>query len=319
MNKSILLATIVVLLVAGCTNQIPNPFQPVTISTTAGNGLVMTDLSPDSSSVSSNSSARISFTIDNMGGAAVPDSNSLIYLTGSDVDSLTDTSGIYWYGANTADQTQFKHFGKTMNPADANTGTPADEKIVSWSLKAPSVNKSQPDRNDNFIGRVYYDYQTTVTGTIWAYTQAESDTAKASNKALNKATFSTTSGPVTLIAKASPDPVVGDTTFSLRININNVGGGSLYKAGSVNYEPGSESIALTTDQVNIVTINVDAPGMTIGDGCNGDVTLPKGSNVVSCDLTLASAPSTFQGYPVTVTAVYGYYTERTTNVIVTGK
>jgi len=317
MNKSILLATIAVLLVAGCTaGGVQWPFQQVTTTTIGGNGLVITDFSPDSSTVTSGSSTRISFTITNAGGAIAPDASSLIYLTGSDI-SLTDTTGVYWH-SNT-DTSQFKHFGKDMNPANSNTGTPADEKIISWSLVAPNVTKSQPDRNDIFIGRVYYDYQTTVTGTIWAYTQAESDTAKAGGRTLNKATFSSTAGPVALSVKATPDPVVGTDTFTLTINVNNVGGGSLYKTGSVTYTAGSENIALTPDVVNIATISVSSPGMTVGTGCDGDITLPKGKNVVSCDLTLASAPATFQGYPITLTATYGYYTERTTNVIVTGK
>ena len=317
MNKSILLATIAVLLVAGCTTSgVQFPFQQVTTTSGGGNGLVMTDFSPDSSSLSSNSSTRISFTITNAGGAVVPIANSLIYLTGSNID-LTDSSGIYWH-SNT-DTSQFKHFTKDMNPANDNTGTPADEKIISWSLIAPSVSKSQPNRNDIFIGRIYYDYQTTVAGTVWAYTQAESDTAKASGRALSKSTFSSTAGPVALAAKISPDPVVGTDTFTLTIKVNNVGGGSLYKAGIVNYGSGTENIALTSDQVNIATIAVSGPGITVGTGCDGDVILPKGLNTVSCDITLSSPPATFQGYPITIAATYGYYTERTTNVIVTGK
>lgn len=318
MNKSILFATIAVLLVAGCTNQngtLQWPLQQITTTTAGGNGLVITDFSPDSSSVLSNSTDRISFTIDNVGGAAVPDANSLIYLTGSDIN-LGDTSGIYWHSST--DTSQFKHFGKTMNPESSDAQT-VDEKIITWSLAAPSVSKSQPERIDDFIGRVYYDYQTTVAGTIWAYTQAESDTARASSKALNKATFSSTAGPVSLVAKTSPDPIVSDTTFTLTVKVSNVGGGSLYKSGSVVYTPGSENIALTPDEVNIVTINVNAPGMTVGDGCNGDVTLPKGSNTVSCDITMSSSPTTFQGYPITITATYGYFTERTATVTVTSR
>lgn len=317
MNKSILFATIAVLLVAGCTQTgIQFPFQQITTTTVGGNGLVITDISPDSSTLNSGSSDRISLTIDNMGGAVAADANSLIYLTGSDI-SLGDTTGAYWHSS--IDTSQFKHFGKGMNPANANTGTPADEKIITWSLITPNVTKSQPDRNDIFVGRVYYDYQTTVAGTIWAYTQAESDSARAASRTLNKATFSSTSGPVALIAKVSPDPVVGTDTFTLTVKVNNVGGGILYKAGSVDYTSGSENIALTPDEVNVATIDVSGPDITVGDGCNGDLTLPKGSNTVSCDLTIANPPSTFQGYPISITATYGYFTERTTNVIVTGK
>ena len=203
MNKSILLTTIAVLLVAGCTGGIQLPFQQITTTQVGGAGMVFSDFSVDPTSVFSNSNARVMMTVSNKGGYPVPDTNSLVYLTGSAL-SLADTTGIYWHNAA---ETIFKHFGKTMNPEDTVRGTPADEKTMTWSLTAPNVSKGQT-RNDIFIGRVYYDYQTSVTGTVWVYSQSESDAARAASRTLNKATLSATSGPVALTVKTSPDPVI---------------------------------------------------------------------------------------------------------------
>lgn len=122
-----------------------------------------------------------------------------------------------------------------------------------------------------------------------------------------------------MTVKTSPDPVVlstGENTFSMTIKVSNVGGGVLYKQGAVTYTPGSEDITLTTDDLNKVNIAVSAPGMTVS-GCTGEQELVAGKDItLSCDITITSPPTTFQGYPVTVTAAYGYNSERTASVTV---
>jgi hypothetical protein len=319
MNKSILLTTIAVLLVAGCVG--PDgaefPFQQVTTTQIGGAGLVISDFSVDPTTLYSNSNARVMMTVANKGGFPVPDSKSLVYLTGSAL-SMDDTTGIYWHNAAEA---IFKHFAKTLNPEDTVRGTPADEKTMTWSLTSPNVTKGQT-RNDIFIGRVYYDYQTSVTGTVWVYSQSEADAAKASGRTLNKATLSSTSGPVAMTVRTSPDPVIlssGDNSFTVMMKLSNIGGGSLYKAGAVDYAAGSENIALTTDDLNKVDVDISAPGITFS-GCTGEQELISGKDItVSCDATVASAPTTFQGFPITVTAVYGYNAERTATVAVSGR
>jgi hypothetical protein len=318
MNKSILLAITAVLLVAGCTTPDGGQlFQQVTTTTVAGTGLVISDFTVDPTNVYSNANARIMMTAADKGGAPVPDTKSVIYLTGSAL-SLSDATGVYWH--NSAESI-YKHFGKTMNPEDTVRGTQADEKTLTWSLTSPNVSKGQT-RNDIFIGRIYYDYQTSVTGTVWAYSQAEADAARASGRTLNKATLTSTTGPVALTVKTSPDPIVlssGDSSFTMTIKVSNVGGGALYKVGAVNYAVGSEDVTLTTDELNKVDIAISAPGITV-TGCTGEQELVGGKDMtLSCDATITTAPPTFQGYPITVTATYGYNTERTATVVVSGR
>jgi hypothetical protein len=315
MNKSILLAIAAVLLVAGCTTSgVQFPFQQITTTTVGGAGLVISDFIADPTDVYSNSNSRIYLTVANKGGAPVPDANSVIFLTGSAL-KMDDTTGTYWHGTDTI----YRHFAKTMNPSDPVRETPADEKTITWTLVAPNVTRGQT-RNDIFIARVYYDYKTTVSGTIWVYQQSESDAARAANRALNKATFSSTSGPIALIIRASPDPVViGESSFTLNIKVSNVGSGALYRTGSVTYTS-PEDVTLTSDELNKVNIAITAPGMTIGTGCTGEQELVGGKDLtLSCDLTITSPPPTFQGFPITIAADYGYNTERTASVTVSGR
>jgi len=242
----------------------------------------------------------------------------LVMLIGSAL-SLSDTTGMYW--RNSAESI-YKHFGKTMTPADPVRDIPASTKSFSWSLTSPTLAAGQ-SQNYIFIGRVYYDYQTNVGGIVWVYSQAESDAARAANRALNKATFSGTSGPVALTVKASPDPVIlspGETTFTMTIKVSNVGGGTLYRSGGVVYASGSESTTLTTDELNRVSISITAPGFTVPATCTGEQELVGGKDLtLTCDMTVNTPPTTFEGFPITVTATYGYFSERTTSVTVTGR
>jgi hypothetical protein len=317
MNKTILLATIAVLLVAGCTAPTGTqwPWQQITTTAIGGAGMVISDFVADQSTIYGGSTDRIMITVKNAGGYDVTTDKSLVYLTGSAI-SLGGDDKIYWTSGT--ETSLFKHFTSTMKSTDIVKGTEADERTITWSLKAPNI--TAQTRADLFIGRVYYDYQTAVTGTVWVYSQSESDAARAAGRTLNKATFSSTSGPVALIAKISPDPVVlatGENSFTLTIKVSNVGSGVLYKTGGVTYTLGSENIELTTDELNRVDIGISAPGMTLGSGCTGEQELIGGKDLtLSCDITITTPPTTFQGFPITITADYGYFAERTASVTV---
>jgi hypothetical protein len=321
MNKAILLATLATVFVAGCIQGgVQIPFLTTVTTTLGGTGLVITDFSADPTEAYSNGTGRVMMTVSDLGGAVVPMANSMVMLTGSAITpSLTDT--LYWSGSGTTTSV-FQHFTKDMNPADNVRGTPADEKTFTWNLKAPSGISKGSTRTDVFIGRVYYDYSTIVTGNVWVYSQSESDAARASSRTLNTATFSATSGPVALTLKSSPDPVVlasGESTFTIVMKISNVGGGTLYQAGLPLYTVGSESTAITQDQLNKVVVAIDSPGLTI-TGCSGAQELVAGKPLtLSCDVSVTSVPTTFASYQIKFTATYGYFSERTASVVVSGR
>ena len=248
MNKAILLATLAIVAVAGCTDvQIPQIFQPTT-TLLAGTGMVMTDFSADQTEVFGGQSDRVMMTVSNKGGHSVPDSESLVYLTGSALIESGTASPMYW----TTSANLIQKFGKEMKPADSIRDTPADEKIISWSLVAPNISRGEQTQY-LFIGRIYYDYQTKVTGNIWVYSESEADAARASERTLNTATWSATSGPVAVVGRVTQNPVIlygSDNKFTLVIKISNAGGGVLYQKGAITYSSTNpDDLKLTTDQI----------------------------------------------------------------------
>jgi hypothetical protein len=319
MKKSIIISVLAVILVAGCVGEIP--FIPIPSTFIGGNGLTIIEFSVEPSEVYGGSSARVIVEVENKGGALVEEEKGFVMLIGSALD-LDGDEDMYW--TSDTETSVYKHFGKDMKPADPVRETPSDTKRLSWSLKAPDIDAGQV-KEDIFIGRVYYDYETTVSGTIWIYSQDEADAARAAGRAMRSSTFTSTAGPVGVEVKTSPDPVVveGDgETFVLTIKLSSVGGGTLYKAGGVTYTDGSENEEITEDELNWVNVDIAASPsiLTIPGECEGDQELVGGKDVtITCDVTVINEPATFQGVPLTVTASYGYFTERTVSVSVSGR
>ena len=316
MKKEILLATLATLFIAGCTQQITNIF-PQQITFLGGTGLVMTDFSSDQTAVYGGQTNRIMMTVTNKGGHSVPDAESLVYLTGSALEPAGDDT-IFW----TTGDTLIRKFNTEMKPADIVGDVPATEKMITWSLVAPNISKGEQN-NYLFIGRVYYDYQTKVTGNIWVYSQAEWDAAKAAGTTLNKATWSASSGPVAINAYVTQDPVVlydTEDSFTLIVKVGNGGGGVLYSDDTIDYSTADpDDLALTTDQINRVDIGVNLAGTDLTNECTGTQELIGGKDItLSCDIVI-TPPATFQSFPITITADYGYFTERTASVVVTGR
>lgn len=323
MNKGILLAILATVLIAGCTGgtqlQIPWITSPTTF--TGGNGLVISDFSIDNAQVYSNHSAKVSMTVNNKGGSTVPQANALAVLQGSAIkDTLADN--LYWSGRSTTTSV-YQDMGKDMKPYDPVKDIPADEKTLDWFLTSPTGITAGTTRNDVFIGRLYYDYATTVTGNVWIYSQAESDAAKASSRSLNQNSFTSTSGPIAVYVTVKPSNVVvstGDNTFTVQIKVSNVGGGTVYLQGAVGYTSPYDLVIDPNTELNRVAVAVTAPGTWSGvASCNSvDLELTKGEATISCDITVP-VPSTFQSDQISVVTSYGYWVERTASVTVSGK
>jgi hypothetical protein len=209
-----------------------------------------------------------------------------------------------------------------MKPADTIRDIPADEKTFTWSYTSPNISKGQ-QTSYLFIGRTYYDYETTVSGNVWVYTQDEVDAERAAGKTLLQSTWSATSGPVALVVKATQDPVIlysSENTITLIIKVSNAGSGVLYQSGVINYgTTNPDDLKLTADQINRVTIGGNIAGNALPSTCTGTQELVGGKTItLTCDITI-TAPATFQSFPITITADYGYFSERTTSVTVSGR
>ncbi len=316
MKFKIPLLILVIALTAGCVVPLPTP---TPTGAALGKGLEITSFTVEPSSVFSGGTVRVIMEVENQGGATAFNESSLAYLTGSNIN-LGDTSGFYWYSKS--GESEVKYFNKDMRPADVVRGIPADTKRFSWVLTAPNVTAGQT-REDIFIGRIYHDYTTGVNGNVWIYTEAEADAARASGRALNKATFTSTSGPVLLDVSVSPDPVIlyqGENTFSLYIKISNAASGTIYRNNTLDYAHGN--VSLTADQLNKVFIEIQtSPDLDFSSAeCTGEQELVAGrTTTIVCDFTVKTPPATFKSYPVNVIAHYGYFTERTATVTVQGR
>jgi len=321
--KKILISLLAIVLVAGCT--IPGfDLGGTTTIGTSGKGLEITTFTAEPTPVYSNARVRVTMEIENDGGTTVNKGKALSYLTGSNV-GLGSGDDRYWRSSDYSVDKEYKTFTRDMRAADVVKGTSADTSRFTWSLIAPVIPAGQT-RTDTFYGRTYCDYTTGVNGNVWVYTEGEADAAKASGRSLNAASFTSTAGPVGLSVKVSPDPVIyySDTTdgetFSLYITVSNLASGTIYQTG-LDYT--STPFTITDTQYNIVTVSVDpASGLTITNSadCQGPQELPAGkSTTLVCDFTISTPPATFQSYPITITADYGYFTERFATVVVQGK
>ena len=317
MNKAILIVTLAAVFVAGCTQPLTNILQPAQNILVSGTGMVITEFSADQTEVYGGQTDRIIMTVSNKGGHLVPSDEALAYLTGSAVGGTDET--IYW----TTTEDLIKPFGKDMKPADPVRDTPADEKTLSWSLKAPNISRGE-QAPYTFIGRTYYIYQSKVTGNVWVYSDTEADAARASDRSLNKAQYTSTTGPVAINAKVTQDPVVlysGENAFTLVIKVSNVGGGVLYSSGAITdyTTTNPDDLALTADEINMVDIGVKIRGVDVTNDCTGTKELVGGKDLtLTCDIT-TTRPATFESVPISITADYGYFTERTASVTVSGR
>jgi len=321
MNKIALLIMLAIVLVAGCA-QVPLPWVTAPTTLMGGNGLVMTEFSSDTTEIYSNRSAKITMTVANKGGAVVPNLKALAVLQGSAIKD-TLANNLYWSGRGTTTSV-YLGMDKDMNPYDPVRDVPADEKTLNWYLTSPTGISVGTSRTDIFIGRLYYDYSTTVTGNIWVYSEAESDAAKAAGRSLNQNSFTSTSGPVALYVTARPTNVVvssTDNTFTMQVKVSNIGGGTVYKQGAVGYNPSSPDLTIDAGtELNRVGIDITAPtGWSGYTDCEStDLELVKGEATLTCDVTVP-VPTTFESAQIKVVTDYGYWVERTASITVSGK
>ena len=304
MKSLFLLSIVSILLVAGCTNVDLGLNNGNSLS--SGQGLEMTSFTVEPSTVYSGTKVRLNMEVQNMGGTSVNYTNDLVYLTGTNFDK--------WQG------TAYNSFGTTeMKTQDVVRDVPANVKKFSWSLTAPAVNAGQLE-TDTFIARVYTEYQTNANANVWVYSEGEADAARTAGRSLYTPTFTYTNGPVGLSVSVSPNPAViysGDNSFTMNIKISNQAQGTIYYPGSVNY---ANSVTIDSTKLNMVKLSTVASdtGVTVGTECNGDQELIEGKDTtVVCTITVPA--TTFKSYGFSITAKYGYFTEKTATVTVQGK
>jgi hypothetical protein len=292
-------------LVAGCTGD--GGITP----TGGGYGLEIIELSADPTSAYSTQSAKITTTVENQGDAVIAASKSALYLFGP----LTE------WGSPTAAQP----IEKQMRPDDPTRNITADKYTKRWSLTAPTLPRGQT-RTDDFIVRAYYDYNTTSRGAVWAYSQSEATAAQEAGKTLQSSMFTNTRGPLSIAISVSPDPPIvteSERTFTITIDITNLGGGTAYKQTAIDYS--SDFNIDETTELNKFGYTITLPSgklEAVSGSCdltNDDEELIGGTSTIMCDVKYTPGIEALMSMPIEVALNYGYYSDQTVSLTAIGR
>lgn len=291
MTKYALILTLAALvLVSGCVN--------TATTTTSGTGMEITGFSPSADTTVSDRTTSISMVVENQGESIVENGRWFALLIApSDWD------------ISKADAVQ--EYKKDLKPADPATGAPAGTYTFRWSPKAPILPKGQT-RTDKLIGRLYYQYETITSGPVYVYPYGE--------QTVEKSTFTTSKGPIIITATVAPDPPVIENdgeSFGVTLVFENVGDGVAFLPDSIfptNYD-------IAADEFNFISVDAILPsGMTFEDSsCLNNIELVNKKATAYCDVKVNKKPSAKTAYTMKFTASYGYYTEKTAEVTVSGK
>ena len=284
-----LLMLIGIVLASGCVGQTP------TKPPAGTNGLIISDFSPDTSTLMADDSINLNLEVENVGGAEASTINVNLY-------GVTFGTGDFDWQLTSGDQI-FKLADQLLPPEE---GIPGEMTTYVWTLKAPKGIKS--DTTYSFDTRVEYDYSTDVTGILTFVSKKYWDSLSKSEKdaLVSKAGISQltqTGGPlsVTLYAGQRTRPFVVDPVeneYTMRVTINNVGSG----------EP-KDTIQLSSAEASS-GIDIICP--------NTPIKLSRGKTAsFSCTVTLTNTNiMNKQDFTISLSFNYGWRVDSSTEVTV---
>lgn len=270
-----------------------------------GHGLEMTNFTSNVYSLYSDQTTHVTLVANNQGGNIV--------------DSTYGLALLIIPGDWVVTPANAQAYKKDLTFASS-SGAPAGSQYFTWNIKAPPLASGQ-QRTDSITGRLYYDYQTTLTGTLWVYPESEAMSEREQGNPLNTLTYETTRGPIEISVSVVPDPVSvysPPEIFTMTIEFTNVGGGTVYKDKTVT----SSSYSISDANRNVISATAAVTGLTLVDStCLDHVEFFGNKATAICDveITAAQAPSSKQSYPIKVTADYGYYTDKIIQLTVSGR
>ncbi|RLJ01624.1 MAG: hypothetical protein DRP11_04110 [Candidatus Aenigmatarchaeota archaeon] len=277
-----------------------------------GTGLVITDFSPDFSSVRSGDSLELYLEVENRGQA--PAVGPFAYLYGINMDDWgSDDSDRVHYLAN--------DLSGTLEPPDENLGVPGEVSDTSWSLTAPDVDPGIKSTYEPRV-RVFYKYTNGATARIPLISESEADRMRSAGEALpSSVDIITTAGPIGVEVTARAPVIIksgSDNSFRTIVRLTNLMGGSPYNPD----KHGDTEIG--QDDLNIVraTLSVSSGTIDCGDGPDTsftkDVSLRRGTGTVSCDIDPPDTVATREDMTLKVELEYGYMVDSVTSIEVTG-
>ncbi len=282
----------------------------------AGNGIAITDFSSSASEASDcDRSVRINLDVENQGGSSVDSNNLLACLSGKNFPGKTSEQ--MWAVDSSQINRVCQTLPKKLDAVDNVKSIPGGAASFKWTAFSPFV-PFPLTRTDGFSGRVFYKYSSRTSATVFVISEDGLAAAKQKGTALPSAPeIEKTASPVDISIDTN-QPVIGQNgdTFTLKVTLSNVGGGTVFDPGAVSFgSPSSSLPSISEDQLNLITITVNtslyAGGSSEAGFCNADlrsVELRKGSTVtIPCDIRINAPISGLRSFPILLTAKYGYF------------
>lgn len=297
------IALLFVLMTAGCI--IPN-ISSTDSEIVLGNSLEITNFEVFPNPVSSGSKVTVRMDIENLGDYTVPEEYGFVYFTGP---SLTLTG-----------EQKTQQLDKDMEAGNEIKGIHPSRDSFTWSFNAPSLEKGQK-KTQTYMGRIYHNYETTVFGNLWVYSEAESRAVESSGKSFLQSSFDSGDAPIMAYISVSPNPAIiyDDKIITLSIRIIKVSSGTVYEwRDSASYTNGEKNIEV--EELNKIDITIPGYGFNVLDDCEGEHYLVSGKELtMTCDLLITKSITTFDSIPIEVIIKYAYTTEKTTSIVVEGR
>jgi|GEM_PF-1633722 len=305
-NILLLLLVIGVVAVSGC-------ISGGSKTTAGGNGIAINDFASSvSEATDCDKSVRLNLDVENKGGKSVPTGELLACLSGKNFPGKTSEQ--MW--AIDSSTLQCQSSKKKLDAPDTVKNIPGGAASFKWTVNSPFV-PFPLTRTDGFSGRVFYKYASRTSATVFVISESELAVAKQTGKALPPVPeIDKTASPVDISIDVA-QPVIGGSgdTFTLKVTLSNVGGGTVFDPSAVSFSDASAVPSVPEDKLNLITIKVDtslgAGGSAESGFCNADlknVELRKGSTVtIPCDIKINTPITSLRSFPILLTASYGYF------------
>ncbi|NOZ81887.1 MAG: hypothetical protein GXO63_01935, partial [Candidatus Micrarchaeota archaeon] len=255
-------------------------------------GLSVTEFSAMPGEQYAGRNVKLSLYLENTGGAST---SAVVCLMGQNFKPDGDYRQGFW----TTNDPVCK---KTVTINAPQEDIPGGTTSVKWTVTAPKVPVKS---SDTFIARVFYRYKTSATVKVPVVSETERIALEQRGEPLPSAEVITSQGPIGISVELSPQTVVvpeGERGyFSMKITIENIGGGYVVRDFKVNGFPEFDE-----EDVGVVNLKVESPGIDISCDEEGDVELFRDRAVVSCNGEVSGVRMQAT-YPVFITVSYGYY------------
>jgi hypothetical protein len=320
-NKKIVILLLLFLLpVSGCV--FPG-FNPSDSKTPPQTGVLIEDFSPDFQNVRSGEEVKFLLKVKNAG--SVKAENGFAELLGIDQVWLNaQKTDISKTGEVFPDEEYCRYNANkkiTLLPEDLEAGTTGGGTTCTWKYVAPPVSAGLSIHSKP-MARFYYSYNTSTVKTITIASREELKSFEEQGKPLPSESYSKTKSPISIDVETST-PIrtyTNKVEFPIVITIKNVGGGAVCMGNSVDCKkPGGTEKNDNWNKFNLI-INLPT-GLSLSEGsCTSKemiVLVGNDPQMISCRITaVISQQIGVAQKNIEVTAGYGYFIDKTTDVYV---